>query len=110
MQATYRLGVTDFYGPGSNFTLDSSQKFTVVTQFHTSDKTADGDLVEIRRFYVQNGKTIQSPSFTVGGQKFDSLTDKMCTAQKQAFGDNNTFADRGGLKVRDLCKALYLAW
>lgn len=96
--ATYRLGDTGFFGPGSNFTLDSSQPFTVVTQFHTSDKTTSGDLVEIRRLYVQNGKTIESPSFQLGGKSYDSISDDFCAAQKKEFGDNNTFADRGGLK------------
>ena len=40
----YRAGVTDFFGSGSNFKVDTSKKFSVVTQFHTSDGTANGDL------------------------------------------------------------------
>jgi hypothetical protein len=66
---------------------------------------AAGDLVEIRRFYVQNGKTIPSPKFQLGGTTFDSITDSMCTAQKKQFGDNNTFGDRGGLKARPLASS-----
>jgi cellulose 1,4-beta-cellobiosidase len=33
---------------------------TVVTQFVTSDGTDNGDLKEVRRFYVQNGRVIQN--------------------------------------------------
>jgi cellulose 1,4-beta-cellobiosidase len=47
--APYRLGNTDFYGVGSDFTIDTSKKFTVVTQFITDDGTDDGDLIEIKR-------------------------------------------------------------
>ena len=32
---------------------------TVVTQFITSDNTDTGDLAEIKRFYVQDGKTVR---------------------------------------------------
>jgi cellulose 1,4-beta-cellobiosidase len=96
--ATYRLGETQFFGPNSTFTVDSSKKITVVTQFITSDNTVNGDLVDIKRFYVQNGKTIQSPQFTLGGKQFNSITDEFCAAQKKEFGDENTFSARGGLK------------
>ena len=40
-------------GGGLGFTLDTTQPFTVVTQFITSDGTDSGDLVEIRRSFVQ---------------------------------------------------------
>lgn len=47
---TYRNGVPNFFGAGSNFQIDSTKPFTVVTQFITSDGTDLGDLVEIKRF------------------------------------------------------------
>jgi cellulose 1,4-beta-cellobiosidase len=40
--------------------VDSSQKVQVVTQFITDSGTATGNLVEIRRLYVQNGKVIEN--------------------------------------------------
>merc|ERR1719191_9938 len=55
---SYREGVKDFYGPGSEFTVDTTKAFTVVTQFVTEDGTDAGKLSEIRRFYVQDGKKI----------------------------------------------------
>ncbi len=42
------------------FDIDTTQKITVVTQFLTSDGTDNGDLKEVRRFYVQNGQVIQN--------------------------------------------------
>ena len=35
----YRMGVTDFFGPGPSFALDTTKPMTVVTQFITSDGT-----------------------------------------------------------------------
>ena len=49
---------TKFFGPGAGFAVDSTQPMTVVTQFHTTDGTANGDLKEIKRFYVQNGMCV----------------------------------------------------
>jgi cellulose 1,4-beta-cellobiosidase len=50
----YRAGNTTFFGPGSNFVVDSSQPMTVVTQFISSDGTDDGDLVEIKSIFIAN--------------------------------------------------------
>merc|ERR1711957_803428 len=66
-----------FYGPGSDFTLDTTKPMTIVTQFVTADGTDDGDLVEIRRFYVQDGVKIGNSKSTLG---HDSLTDETCVA------------------------------
>ena len=91
----YRMGNTGFYGPGK--TVDTTSKFTVVTQFITSDGTATGNLVEIKRWYVQNGVVIPNSQSTVSGVTGNSITDAYCTAQKTAFGDNNQFSAKGGL-------------
>jgi cellulose 1,4-beta-cellobiosidase len=91
---TYRMGVKDFYGPGS--TVDTSKKLTVVTQFIT---TGD-ELTEIRRIWVQNGKVIQTPNSSFQGlTAYHSVTDKFCADAKQLFGDKNDFATKGGLKA-----------
>ena len=93
---SFRLGDKSFYGPG--LTVDTNKPITVVTQFHTSDNTANGNLVEIRRLYVQNGVTIQNSKTSVPGMAtFDSVTDAFCNAQKTAFGDENSFEQHGGL-------------
>jgi len=93
---SYRLGETDFYGPG--MTVDTNSKFTVVTQFLTSDGTSSGTLNEMRRLYVQNGKVIANSKVNIPGidASFDSVTTDFCTQQKAAFGDTNSWADHGG--------------
>ncbi|KAJ7841917.1 glycoside hydrolase [Mycena olivaceomarginata] len=86
---SYRMGDTSFYGPG--LTVDTKQKFTVVTQFVGSP------INQINRFYVQNGKVIPNSQSTVSGVTGNSISDSFCAAQKTAFGDTNTFASKGGL-------------
>ena len=95
----YRMGDRSFLGRGSNFTIDTTRPFTVVTQFITADGTDSGDLSEIRRLWVQNGKVIKSSEVTVGGQKYYSITDSFCNAQKQEFGNPNDYEKKGGHKV-----------
>ena len=93
---SFRMGDTSFLGPG--LTVDTTKTITVVTQFLTSDNTTTGDLSEIRRLYVQNGQVIQNSVSTVAGVSgYDSITDDFCNAQKEAFGDTNTFESLGGL-------------
>lgn len=74
---------------------------TVVTQFITDDGSDTGDLVEIRRLYVQNGRVIEnSAAVGIDGlPAYDSITDEMCADVKTAFGDPNDHAEQGGLKA-----------
>ena len=46
----------------------ASKPFTVVTQFITSDGTDNTEITEIRRKWIQDGKTIDNPMATVGGK------------------------------------------
>ncbi|MCJ1310217.1 Exoglucanase 1 [Agyrium rufum] len=94
---SYRMGNTSFYGPGK--TVDTTKKFTVVTQFVTTDGTANGDLKEIRRIYVQNGVIIQNSLVNQPNiDPVNSITDNFCAQQKTEFTDSNVFAAQGGLK------------
>lgn len=93
----FRVGVKDFFGPGSSFAVDTTKKFTVVTQFITDDNTTTGALTEVRRLFVQDDKVHSHPSFNVNGQSYDSITDKMCNLLKNEFGDTNDYARTGGL-------------
>jgi cellulose 1,4-beta-cellobiosidase len=99
-----RLGYKDFYGNGSDFSVDSSKPITVVTQFITADGTDDGDLSEIRRYYVQDGQKIDNVKVSFDGSDatYDSITDDFCDAKTDAFataGDISSFQDRGGMKA-----------
>ncbi|KAG5964458.1 hypothetical protein E4U58_003189 [Claviceps cyperi] len=92
---SYRLGNTAFYGPGLNFTIDTTRKISVVTQFLTG---RDGSLREIKRFYVQNGKVIPNSVSRVGGVSGNSITQGFCNAQKKMFGAHESFNAKGGMK------------
>jgi len=98
----YRNGVKSFYGPNVVKTIDSSEPFTVVTQFITTDNTAKGDLKEIRRMYIQKGVLIQEATVDVKGiDPVNSMTDGYCAAQKTVFGGPkaaNAFKTQGGMK------------
>ena len=52
------MGVEDFFGAHMMHGVDTTKPFTVVTQFITNDDTDNGNLDEIRRIYVQDGKVI----------------------------------------------------
>ena len=95
----YRMGNTNFYGRGPEFTINTLRPMTVVTQFITNDGTDSGDLSEIRRLYVQDGNIIDSPSSTIlGTNNADSITDKFCDDKKNLFNDVNDFQEKGGMR------------
>lgn len=93
---TYRMGLKNFYGKGSQFTIDSSKPVEIVTQFLTADGTDDGELVEVRRFYVQDGKRIENPAWN----GHDSLTDTFCHQVLDYFEDPKPtpYKTKGALK------------
>jgi len=95
----YRMGNLDFYGRGSQYPVNTLKPMTVVTQFLTTDGTDSGELSEIRRFYVQDGEVIHSPSSTIlGPDDSDSITDAFCDAKKDLFGDVKDYQEHGGMK------------
>lgn len=87
---SFRQGDETFYGKGK--TVDTSSKFTVVTQF------IGNPLTEIKRFYVQKGKTIANSQTKIAGTTGNSITTAFCDAQKAAFGDQYTFKTHGGMQ------------
>lgn len=91
---SYRMGNTTFYGP--DMTIDTTKKFTVVTQFLTSTNTSTGTLSEIRRLYVQNGVVIQNSQSLIPGVTGNSVDEAYCTAQKEVFNNTNSFEANGG--------------
>ena len=98
----YRMGEENYYGASAEFQVDTTKPMTVVTQFLTTDGTDSGDLSEIRRFYVQDGKEVPNSRATILGPDAadapDSVTDSFCSAQKKAFGDVDDFQAKGGLR------------
>jgi len=96
---SWRMGQKGFFGRHGSFDVDSTLPVTVVTQFITSDGTDAGDLIDIRRFYIQDGKVISNSNSSVAGVSGSSVTDGFCSAQKAAFGDLDDFTKKGGLKA-----------
>merc|ERR1711890_179246 len=70
-----RLGTHNFFGPGSDFQIDSTKPLTVTTQFITNDGTDHGKLTEVRQFYQQDGKSVEHPAYTVNGKHHNTITD-----------------------------------
>lgn len=82
----YRMGNHDFFGKGLQ--VDTSKKFTVVTQFKPDRLT---------QFFVQNGKKILAPAPTFEGiSDTGDITAEFCTNQFKAFNDRDRFAEVGG--------------
>ncbi len=67
----------------------------MVTQFVKSGSA----LGEVKRFYVQNGRTIPNSQSDISGVGGNSLTSGYCSAQKTAFGDTDSFNSRGGFSA-----------
>lgn len=96
---SFRMSSKGFFGRGSSFAVDTTQKFTLVTQFITDDGTDSGSLADIRRFYVQNGKVIPNSYSSFAQAPGNSITDHFCSEAKSLFQDVNDFERKGGLKV-----------
>ncbi|CAH0056051.1 unnamed protein product [Clonostachys solani] len=82
----YRLGKPDFYGKGKQ--VDTSKKFTVVTQFKTTG---------MKQFFVQNGKRIDVPAPSYSGVPASSeITKAFCDNIFNVFSDYNRYSEVGG--------------
>ena len=82
----YRMGNPDFYGKGK--TVDTSRKFTVVSQFRPDRLTM---------FFVQDGNKIEIPNPTWEGMPASpDLTPEFCSAAPRIFGDRDRFEEVGG--------------
>merc|ERR1712118_240319 len=93
----HRLGTHNFFGPGSDFQIDSTKPVTVTTQFITNDGTDHGKLVEVKQFYTQDGKSIQHPAYTVNGNTHSTITDDFCNDWVATTQDGTNFEEKGGL-------------
>lgn len=90
---TYELGEKDFYGLGK--VLDTRKPFTVVTRFVAEE----GELIEVKQIYVQDGKVIESPEVDFGYGEISSANGAYCAANSPKL-----FSELGG--VAQMGKAL----
>ena len=91
----WRMGDQSFFGTGK--TIDTSKKVTIVTQFFTSDNTTQGDLVEVRRLWVQDGVVYKNSNAKFPGLTGNALNTAFCDAKTKLFGGENTFKSHGGM-------------
>ncbi|TQN68512.1 Endoglucanase type C [Colletotrichum shisoi] len=102
------VNATGYYGRGAAFEVDTTRKFTVVTQF----PSRNGKLKELRRMYVQDGKVIQNNVVNIEGPpKINFMSDEYC----QATGASE-FTRLGGMEgmgdamTRGMVLAVSLWW
>merc|ERR1712198_456342 len=98
---SWRLGDHEYYGPGSEFKIDTTKPFTVVTQFITDDGTENGELISVRRKYVQDGNVIENSKVHWDGvdiEPYDEIGGDFCAEVKEVYGDCNHHDLLGGLK------------
>ncbi|CCI10223.1 unnamed protein product [Albugo candida] len=96
----YRVGAIEFYGPGPRFKINTNRKFTVLTQFITSNKKDSGHLKEVRRVYMQDDKVVSLPEVTITNPDFPGgeISDNFCKAEREAFKETDDHKAQGGLK------------
>jgi len=92
----YRFGIEDFYGPGPQFTVDTTKPMKVVTQFVQDPTTKD--VTDIKRLYVQDGQVIHSPTITIdvngAPYTFDGINDEMCRQTKDWMQESDSSGNR----------------
>merc|ERR1712137_1385142 len=97
----YRLKEKHFWGKGKHFQVDSSKPVTVTTQLITNDGTDEGEIVEVKQFYTQNGHTIEHPMYSVNGKKHNSISNDFCADWVADTKDGTNFLEKGGMKALD---------
>ncbi|KAF4975681.1 hypothetical protein FZEAL_7571 [Fusarium zealandicum] len=86
-----RLNQTNYYGRDDTFKVDTTRKFTVVSQFLADKK---GDLKSMHRHYVQDNKLIQSAVVNITGPpEINFMNDEYCEATEAT-----DFMRLGGMK------------
>jgi cellulose 1,4-beta-cellobiosidase len=89
----YFFGHKKFYGPGSDFTINTKKPFTIVTEFR-GDKS--GDLEGMYQYYYQDGKKIEQPEYGYGSG--NAMTQDFCDKMFIDKKDTPMFTDKGGMK------------
>jgi len=58
----YAFGHKKFYGPGSDYSVNTNKPFAVITEF----REKNGEFYGMYQYYMQDGKTIHPPDFGFG--------------------------------------------
>ncbi|GKT50821.1 endoglucanase type C [Colletotrichum spaethianum] len=102
------VNATNYYGRGDDFEVDTTRKFTVVTQFPSEN----GKLKELRRMYIQDGKVIQNNVVNIEGPpKINFMDDEYCQATGASeFMRLGAMEGMGNAMTRGMVLALSLWW
>ncbi|KAA0202194.1 hypothetical protein HAZT_HAZT006689, partial [Hyalella azteca] len=96
----FKLNQHFFYGANDSYVIDTRRPFTVVTQFVTADGSDTGDLIDIRRIYVQDEVVIENSYVNYPGlESHNSISDGFCADFTSYIGAGNYAATVGGLKT-----------
>ena len=102
----YALGDEHFYGP--KMTVDTTHKFTVLTQFPTFP---NGTLQEIRRVYIQDGKVIQNAAVNVTGLPDVNYIDaEYCSTSASRFVPLGGLPEMGAALHRGMVLIFSIWW
>merc|ERR1712146_650793 len=88
----YMFGHKKFYGPGSDYTINTMKPFTIVTEFREKHGELDG----MYQYYYQDGKKIEQPEYGFGSG--NAMTDDFCKKSFEAHGEKPFFQNKGGMK------------
>jgi len=87
----YYFGHKKFYGPGTDYTINTLKPFTIVTEFR--GKT---ELTGMYQYYYQDGKKIEFPDLGFGS---DNVMDQaFCDTVVEKLGETHYFNNNGGMK------------
>ncbi|KAF6806258.1 glycosyl hydrolase family 7 [Colletotrichum musicola] len=100
--------MSDLYGRGADFKVDTTRKFTVVTQFPAEG----GKLKELRRMYIQDGKVVQNNVVAIEGPpKVNFINDEYCKAMgADMFTTLGGMTGMGESMSRGMVLALSIWW
>ena len=106
----YKVNVTDYYGRGPQFKVDTTRPFTVITQFPADQ---NGKLTSIHRMYVQDGKLIEAHTVNLPGYpQVNALNDDFCRATGAAtkYLELGATAGMGEALRRGMVLAMSIWW
>jgi len=87
----YGFGFKKFYGPGSDYDINTNKPFAIITEFREKDGELDG----MYQYYMQNGKTIHPPDYGFGS---DNVMDNdFCKKVLAQPTEKEYFFDHGGM-------------
>jgi len=87
----YFMGFKKFYGPGTEYTINTNKAFAIVTEF----REKDGELDNMVQYYYQGGEKIMMPELGYGSD--NGMSQDSCKKILDRPGEAQYFFDHGGM-------------